>query len=217
MQVVGICGATQVEYFADEVGGAVYVPFAQGFTSNAHFHVRPSSDTESSALALVPVVRDALREVASGVPVFKVRTFKEHAETSLEVWIVNIGSMLLVTFSGFAMFVAVVGIYSVKAYQVTRRTREIGIRMALGALPGNVQALILREGLATASLGIGAGLLLGLALNRALSSVLQGVAAFDPLVLASAASMFFLAAAIASWLPARRATRVNPLEALRAD
>jgi ABC-type antimicrobial peptide transport system permease subunit len=135
----------------------------------------------------------------------------------MEVWAVNISSLLLFTFSGFAMFVAVVGIYSVKAYQVSRRTREIGIRMALGALPGNVQALILREGLATASLGISAGLLLGLALNRLLSSVLQGVKAFDPVVLLAAAGAFFLAATLASWLPARKATRVNPLEALRAE
>jgi hypothetical protein len=210
MQVVGIVGTTQTEYFSDEIGGAVYVPFAQGYASNVHFHVRPAMDTEAAALALVPVVREVLREAAAGVPVFKVRTFKQHAE-------VGLGSMLLIIFSGFAMFVAVVGIYSVKAYQVSRRTREIGIRMALGALPGTVQALILREGLATASVGIAAGLLLGLGLNRLFSSVLVGVKAFDPVVLLAAATVFFLAATVASWLPARKATRVNPLEALRSE
>ncbi|RXK56158.1 ABC transporter permease [Oleiharenicola lentus] len=217
MQVVGIAGTTQVDYFSDDVGGAVYVPFAQGYVSNVHFHVRPAVDTEAAALALVPVVRETLRDAASGVPVFKVRTFKQHAETSMEVWAVQLSSALLITFSGFAMFVAVVGIYSVKSYQVARRTREIGIRMALGALPGSVQALILREGLATAALGIAAGLLLGVGVNRLLSSVLVGAKAFDPVVLLVAAAAFFLAAAIASWLPARRATRVNPLDALRAE
>jgi predicted permease len=217
MQVVGIAGSMQVEYFAEGAGGAVYVPFAQGYAANVHFHVRPVVDTEAAALALVPLVRETLRGAATGVPVFKVRTFRQHAETSMEVWAVNISSALLVTFSGFAMFVAVVGIYSVKAYQVSRRTREIGIRMALGALPGNVQALILREGLATASLGIAAGLLLGLGLNRLLSSVLQGVKPFDPVVLLAAAGAFLLAATLASWLPARKATQVNPLTALRAE
>ena len=166
---------------------------------------------------MVPVVRDALRAAAPGVPVFKVRTFRQHAESSMEVWAMNIGSTLLGVFSAFAMFVAVVGIYSVKAYQVSRRTREIGIRMALGALPATVQSLILREGLATASVGIAAGLLLGLGLNRLLGSVLHGVKSFDPVVLLTAAGLFLAAAALASWLPARRATKVNPLDALRAE
>jgi len=115
------------------------------------------------------------------------------------------------------MVVAVVGIYSVKAYQVARRTREIGIRMALGALPATVQALILREGLATAALGIAAGLVLGLGANRSLSSVIHGVPPFDPWVLLLAAGAFLLSATLASWLPARRATRVDPLDALRAE
>ena len=115
------------------------------------------------------------------------------------------------------MFVALVGIYSVKAYQVSRRTREIGIRMALGALPAAVQSLILREGLATASLGIGAGLLVGLGANRLLASVLHGVQPFDPLVLLAATGLFLAAATVASWLPARRATRVDPLVALRSE
>ncbi len=217
MQVVGIAGAIRTDYFEEAAPGAVYVPFAQGFSNNIHFHVRPAADNQSAALDLVPAVRAALREAAPGVPVFKVRTFRQHAETSMEIWAVSLGSILLGVFSGFAMFVAVVGIYSVKAYQVSRRTREIGIRMALGALPGAVQSLILREGLATAALGIAAGLLLGLGLNRFLGSFLHGVKSFDPTVLLTAAGLFLAAAALASWLPARRATRVNPLEALRAE
>jgi predicted permease len=217
MQVVGVVGASRVDYFDESPGGALYVPFAQGFFANAHFHVRPGHPTPEAAAALVPVVRDALRAAAPGVPVFKVRTFRQHAESSMEVWAMNIGSTLLGVFSAFAMFVAVVGIYSVKAYQVSRRTREIGIRMALGALPATVQSLILREGLATASVGIAAGLLLGLGLNRLLGSVLHGVKSFDPVVLLTAAGLFLAAAALASWLPARRATKVNPLDALRAE
>ncbi|AOS45537.1 Macrolide export ATP-binding/permease protein MacB [Lacunisphaera limnophila] len=217
MQVVGIVTASQTNFFEDEPSGSIYVPFAHGFASNVHFHVRPAADTEAAAEALVAPVRAVLHEAAPGVPVFKVRSFRQHKETSMEVWAVSLGSVLLVTFSGFAMLVAVVGIYSVKSYQVSRRTREIGIRMALGARPGHVQALILREGLATASLGIAAGLVLGLGLNRVFASVLVGAKPFDPVVLLGAATAFFLAATVASWLPARRATHVNPLEALRAE
>ena len=217
MQVVGVVASSSVDFFEESSGGAVYVPFAQGYSGNAHFHVRPVSDTPAAAFALVPQVRALLNETVTGVPVFKVSTFKQHAETSMEIWAAGLGSVLLTVFSGFAMFVAVVGIYSVKAYQVSRRTREIGIRMALGAVPGAIQSLILREGLATASLGISAGLLLGLGINRLVGSVMHGVKPFDPFVLLAAASAFLLSAALASWIPARRATRVNPLEALRAE
>ncbi len=217
MQVVGVVASSSVDFFEESPGGAVYVPFAQGYSGNAHFHIRPVSDTHAAALALVPQVRALLQQTAVGVPVFKVSTFKQHAETSMEIWAAGLGSVLLTVFSGFAMFVAVVGIYSVKAYQVSRRTREIGIRLALGAMPDAIQAMILREGLATASLGIATGLLLGLGINRFLGSVLHGVKPFDPLVLLVAASAFFLSAALASWLPARRATRVNPLSALRSE
>jgi ABC-type lipoprotein release transport system permease subunit len=167
--------------------------------------------------ALLPLVRDTLRAAAPDIPVFKVRSFREHAESSLEVWTMNLGSALLVAFSVFAMFVAVVGIYSVKAYQVSRRSREIGIRMALGALPSSVQSMILREGLATATSGIAAGLLIGLGLNRLLASALHGVRSFDPAVLLTAASLFMAAAAFASWLPARRATKVDPMVTLRTE
>jgi hypothetical protein len=217
MQVVGVVASSSVDFFEESPGGAVYVPFAQGYSGNAHFHVRPVSDSPAAALALVSQVRALLHETLVGVPVFKVTTFKQHTETSMEIWAAGLGSVLLTVFSSFAMFVAVVGIYSVKAYQVSRRTREIGIRMALGAVPGAIQSLFLREGLATASLGIGAGLLLGLGINRLISSVMHGVKPFDPLVLLTAASAFLVAAALASWIPARRATRVNPLEALRAE
>jgi len=217
MQVVGVVASSSVDFFAESPGGAVYVPFAQGYSGNAHFHVRPASDTPAAALALVPQVRSLLTETAVGVPVFKVSTFKQHAETSMEIWAAGLGSVLLTLFSGFAMIVAVVGVYSVKAYQVSRRTREIGIRMALGAVPAAIQTMILREGLSTASLGIGTGLLLGLGINRFLGSVLHGVKPFDPLVLVVAATAFLLSAALASWVPARRATRVNPLDALRSE
>ncbi len=217
MQVVGIVAASRVDFFEENSPGAIYVPFAQGFSNNAFFHVRPAVDSADAALALVPRVRTALRESAGTVPIFKVRTFRDHAEDSVELWVMRLGSTLLSIFSGFAMLVAVVGIYSVKAYQVARRTREIGIRMALGALPATVQSLILREGLVTASGGIAAGLLLGLAANRLLGSVMYGMKPFDPAILLGAAALFLAAATLASWLPARRATRVSPTTALRSD
>ncbi len=217
LQVVGIVASSRVDFFDENPPGAIYVPFAQGFSNNAFFHIRPAQDTAAAAIALTPQVRRLVQETAPGLPLFKVRTFKQHAEDSIELWAMNLGSTLLSVFSLFAMFVAVAGIYSVKAYQVSRRTREIGIRMALGALPSAVQGLILREGVVTALAGIGIGLLFGAGVNRLLSSVMYGLKPFDPAVLAAAAALFLAAATVAAWLPARRATKVNPLEALRTE
>ncbi len=217
MQVVGVVGISRMDYFEDGEDGAIYVPFAQGYYANAHFHVRPARPGREAALALVPLVRAVLTESSGGVPVFQVRTFRDHAEASPDVWSMRIGTTLLTVFSGFALLLAVIGLYSVKAYQVSRRTREIGIRMALGARPDEVQALVLREGLLTAATGIAAGLALGIAVNVLLSSVLHGVGAIEPLVLLGAATLFLAAAAVAAWFPARRATRVDPMVALRAE
>ena len=217
LQVVGVVRSAKIDFFDEAPEGAVYVPFAQGASGNAFFHVRPVQAQPAAATALVPTVRTTLAAAASGVPVFKVTTFRQHAESSMEVWAAVTGSMLLTVFSGFTMIVAVAGIYSVKAYQVSRRTREIGIRMALGARPSAVEGLILREGLATAALGIALGLFLGVGLNHLLSSVLYGVRGFDAGVLLGTAFLFFVAAFVAAWLPARRATRVDPMVALRAE
>jgi ABC-type antimicrobial peptide transport system permease subunit len=108
-------------------------------------------------------------------------------------------------------------LYGAKAYAVSRRTREIGIRLALGAEPARVRRLILREGLTLALTGIAAGLLLGAALGRLLGSVIVELDGFDPLVFGGATLTLFVATLIASWLPARQATRVNPLDALRTE
>jgi ABC-type antimicrobial peptide transport system permease subunit len=115
------------------------------------------------------------------------------------------------------LVLAIVGLYGVKSYSVARRTREIGIRMALGAEPGRVQAMILREGLIMILTGATFGLLLALGLGRACSSLLYKVSPMDPLAFALASSLLFVTSMIACYLPARKATRVSPLTALRSE
>ncbi len=216
-EIVGIVTATKSDFFEKEFRGAIYVPFAQGFSSNAHFHVRPAVENSAAAIALVEPIRRTLREAAPGLPVFNVRPFKVHLTESTEFWMLRIGSTLFVVFALLAMVVAVVGIYGVKSYSVSRRTREIGIRMALGAIPGQVHGMILREGISMTLSGVGLGLLLGLGVGRLLSTILVDADAFDPLAFGVSALAFAAAAAIACWLPARRATKVNPMIALRAE
>jgi predicted permease len=215
LEVVGIVGATRERLSEKDPRQAVYVPFAQGFMSNAHFHVRPEAGI--SATALIDAVRQKLRTTAPGVPVFKVRTFAQHREASMEIWAVRTGSILFTSFGAMALLVAVIGIYGIKAYAVSRRTREIGIRRALGAEAKGVQTMILREGLAMTLFGVALGLLLGAGVGRILAGVFHHLDAFDLTAFALAATGLTVAAILACWLPARRATRVNPVEALRSD
>jgi ABC-type antimicrobial peptide transport system permease subunit len=120
-------------------------------------------------------------------------------------------------FGAMAMAVALVGIYGVTDYAVVRRTREIGVRIAVGARPGAVLRLIVVENLATAIAGIAAGWMLGLGVGRVMASVFVDVPAFDPVIFSLVPACFVLAALGATWTPARRATGVNPVSALRAE
>lgn len=217
LEIVGIVKSTRHSFGQKHPGPAVYVPFAQGFQSNVFFHVRPRAHTATAAAALVGPVRRAVREAAPALPVFSVQTYRQHIETNLEAWMSRLGSALFGFFGAVSMLVAVVGIYGVKAYAVSRRTREIGVRMALGAQPGEVRAMILREGAAIAGTGIVLGLLLALGVGRAMASLFVDIPAFDVVIFGAAAGAFALASLAACWLPAVRATRVNPLEALRTE
>jgi predicted permease len=129
----------------------------------------------------------------------------------------RIGAALLGAFGALALLLAAVGLYGVIAYSVTMRTREMGVRMALGARPGDVLRLVLRQGARLAAVGIGAGALLAALVGRILGSLLYGVSALDPLAYAIAATMLLAVAALASFVPALTAARVDPLRALRSE
>ena len=132
-------------------------------------------------------------------------------------WLVRAGAALFSFFGALALGLAVVGLYGVKSYSVARRTREIGIRMALGAQAGAVLKMIMREGSIMLVSGIAIGLLLAIATARILSGILYGVGALDPVAFTVAPLVLAIAALIATWLPARRATQINPIQALRAE
>ncbi len=217
LEVVGIARPTRDGYEQKEMGNSVYVPFAQGFMSDVHFLVRPASATPATAGSLIDAVRRELQAAAPGVPVFKVTTFREHRDSSIEVWGLRLIGMLFVLFSALALLIAVIGLYGVKAHAVSRRTREIGIRLALGAEPRAVRNLILREGLRLTLAGLFLGLLLGVAAGLLMASVFVNMPAFDPVALFVSAAALLTAAALACWFPARRATKVDPMVALRTE
>jgi putative ABC transport system permease protein len=138
-------------------------------------------------------------------------------ERSPNLWIVKLGANLFGAFGAIALILAVVGVYGVKAYAVACRTREIGIRMALGAHRRDVFALIMRQGAMQTALAVGAGLLLSLAAGRVLAKILYDVSPSDPLALITATLMLASSALLACFFPANRATRVNPITALRTE
>jgi predicted permease len=211
--IVGIVGATRRQLFETDLPGTVYVPFAQGAMGNAYFHVRP----RAAQASLPDAVRQTIRAAAPGLPLFSARTYAAHVRSSVEYWALGLSAALFGAFGALAMVVALVGIYGVMSYAVARRTREIGIRMAVGAMPGVVRRMILGEGLSLTLIGVAIGWILGVGVGQLLASVFVDLAPFDALTFALVPVGFIAAALAAAWLPARRATLVNPIAALRSE
>jgi predicted permease len=218
IEIVGIVPTTRHELFEkEEPGGAIYLPFARGFQSDVSYFVRFRSLASGNEAITADLVRRTVRDVDPSIPIISLRTFAQYLDSNLDLWLVRTGAALFSIFGGLALGLAVVGLYGVKAYSVARRTREIGIRMALGAQPGMVLRLILREGSVMLLSGIAVGLLLAAAAGKILSGILYQVSALDPIAFTAAPVLLAASALVATWLPARRAARLNPVEALRYE
>ncbi len=217
LEVVGIVPYARHSLFEKNPPGAIYLPFAGGYQGNVFFHLRFAPGAAGDVTATADVIRRAVRQVDSVLPILSLKTFAQHLEANIELWLVRAGATLFSVFGLVALGLAVVGVYGVKAYSVARRTREIGIRMALGARRETMQWMILREGLVMLASGIVLGLLLAAATGKLLAGILYEVGAFDPLAFALAPLVLAAAALLATWLPARRATRISPMAALRTE
>jgi predicted permease len=217
IEIVGIVPATRHDLFEKEARGALYVPFGRSFQSNAFFFIKFNSLPRSNEVGAADVIRRTVREVDGTLPILSLKTFERHLDSNLQLWIVRAGATLFSVFGGLALGLAVVGVYGVKAYSVARRTREIGIRMALGARRETVQWMILREGFVMLASGIVIGLLLAVVTGKLVSTMLYEVGALDPIAFTLAPLILAAAAIIATWLPARRATRISPMAALRTE
>jgi predicted permease len=217
IEVVGIAPYTRENLFEKDPSGTLYLPFAGGFQSNVFFHIKFAPNAGRDIGATADLIRRTVREVDAAVPVLSLKTFAQHLESNLELWIVRAGAALFSIFGGLALVLATVGVYGVKAYSVARRTREIGIRMALGAQRETVQWMILREGTVMLASGVVLGLLLAVGTGKLISGMLYDVGALDPLAFTIAPVVLAAAALLATWLPARRATRISPMAALRTE
>ena len=216
-QVVGIVAGIRHDLFDKAPVPHIYLPFGQQYRGSMQLHVRGADATRAAEAALMGSIREQVRQADPHVPLLNLRTLTEHRDSSIAIWAVNTGARLFSVFGGLALLLAVIGIYGVRSYLVSRRTREIGIRMALGASPSDVLWLVLRESLTLTAVGLIVGLLLAYGVARALSGMLYEVSAADPVVFAVALAVLAGAAILASWLPAHRATRILPISALRAE
>jgi len=171
--------------------------------------------TQGEAAHLSAAIREAVREADSRQPVYSVRGMEDLVANSLAPR--RFAMRILGFFAATALFLAALGLYGVTSYGVAQRKREIGIRMVLGAEPGGVIRLVVGRGLRLAAIGAGIGAAGCLAGARLIQTQLFGVGAFDPLTVAAMASILLAAATVASYLPARRAMRVDPVVALRPE
>jgi predicted permease len=210
--IVGVVGHVKhSELASDADKGAYYVPLYQRPLPTSAVLVK----TTLEPTELTRAIREAVRFVDPAQPVFEMRTMEERVLASLGSR--RFAVSLMTIFSGIALFMAALGLYGVISYSVTQRTHEIGIRMALGAERTEILALVVRQGIRMALTGVALGVLFAFVLARMLSSQLFQVSAFDPVTFGLMAVMLVMVALLASFIPARRATRVNPLEACRYE
>jgi putative ABC transport system permease protein len=217
MQIVGVAPGLRQTLFDQAPTPHLYVPYGNHFRSGMHLHVRVAQGGAQAETAALSALRTELRSVDDRVPVLELTAMRGFHDRSLGLWGVRMGGRLLTTFGALALILAVVGVYGVKSYVVSQRTREIGIRMALGARPMSVLWLVLREGVWLTAIGLAVGLPLAALAGSALSGLLYQVSPLDPVVFVIAPSILAAAAVAACYLPARRATRIMPLTALRTE
>jgi putative ABC transport system permease protein len=209
--IVGVVGNIRQESITGEVTPELYVPFAQMRLNGMTLVVRTASDP----LAIAKAVRNEVLSIDKNQPVYDVKTLAQRVDDAVAV-----SRSLMLLFAAFAVLALVlasVGIYGIVSYSVTQRTHEIGIRIALGARAANVLSLIMKNGLTLVLTGIAIGIAGALALTRFLATLLFGVTPTDALTFVVVSGIFFAIAIVASLIPAFRATRVDPLIALRYE
>src|SRR5687768_8868403 len=215
MQIVGIVADVRQMGLDEPVKAEMYLPYQQvtdwpGFIPR-ELAIRTAGDPSS----LVGSVRQIIREVDPDQPISNIATMSEVLGVEAEQR--RMGMIMLVAFAGLALLLASLGIYGVLAYFVTQHTNEIGVRIALGANRRNILALVLKKGMGLTLLGVAIGLAASFALTRLMSSLLFGVKASDPLTFLVVPLLLATVALLACWIPARRATRVDPMVALRYE
>ena len=196
----------------------VFVPVAQAPIRSWDWIQRSMNvvaRTEGDPAAVARDIRQAVWEVDAALPVYELQTLRQVLRSSTAGTRFNM--LLLMMLGAAGLVLAAVGVYGIIAYSVSQRTHELGIRMALGAEPGRVSAMVVRQGAVLAATGLVLGIAASLVASRVLASLLSGVTPTDPLTYAAVALLLATVALLASYIPARRAARVDPVIALRSE
>lgn len=215
MLIVGVAPGIKHDLFEPRPEPHLYVPMSAGESTRMFLYARAAAPQDGDAI--VTSVRDQLRAADPTLPVISVKSFRSQHESSAQVWILRSAANMFLTLGLAAAFVAVIGLYGVRSYLVSRRTREFGVRMAVGARPVDVLRLVLRETITTTSVGLAIGIGLGVLLGWGLSFLIYQVRPYDPITLAASTGLLALSSIVASIIPARRAANVLPMTALRND
>jgi putative ABC transport system permease protein len=211
LEVVGVVKTGKYRNLAEDPKPFFYYTMGQLRPTTMALVVRGSTDPRS----LVGAIRGQIQALDRRVPIFAIKTMEEHMTYAL--WAPSMAATFSLAFGVLAILLSAVGLYSVMAYVVSQRTREVGIRMALGADRGDVMKMITQQGMRLAAIGVGIGLVLSLALAQVLSSLLIGVSGYDVPTFILVPVLLAVVALVACYLPARRATKVDPLVALRYE
>ncbi len=217
LEVVGIVPTLRNGIIEPEPAPHLYVPWGFEYHPKMYLHLRLAPRDRESEFAMLRTVRDEIRAADPALPVISLKTLQDLPKGTRDLWLVTAGAHMFLAFGGLALVLALVGEYGVNSFMVARRTREIGIRMALGATTQSVLRLVLREGLTLAAVGLGCGMPLAAVTGRLLAGLLFGVSPMDPFVFTIAPLFLTAAALLACYLPARRAAKVDPMIALRYE
>jgi putative ABC transport system permease protein len=212
MEVVGIVANVQEHVVGRGEQPHVYFPFGEEYQSDMHIHLKVNSVS-----GMLDTVRREIRAFDAVLPVLALKTMQQHLEGSADLWIMRTGATLFSIFGGVALLLATVGLYGIRSYTVARRTREIGIRMALGASASDTLRLVVREGAALTAIGGAAGLVLSFLVGKVLASMLYHVSGADPVVFLLVPAILSAVSLVACYVPAKRAARVDPMVALRYE
>jgi len=213
VEIVGVARDWKYLFIGEEPRPFLFLPAAQNYRSDMIFYIHGAGDATSQFAA----VRGAVRDLDSELPVYDIKTMQSHLRDGIALLFVRLGATLAATFGMVGLVLAVVGIYGVISYTVAQRTHEIGIRMALGAGFGDVLRLVIGKGLALTLVGMAIGLAGAIALTRVMSSLLYGVSPTDAVTFFVISALLAAVSLFASYIPARRATKVDPVVALRHE
>jgi putative ABC transport system permease protein len=216
-EIVGIVGEHRHEFLQVEPTHHIFIPLVHAYTGLVHLQTRLAGYNPDGVTPAIAGLRAELHRLDPNLPVLRHEPFADFIDRDASLWSARLGAAVFGLFGAVALLLSVMGVYSVKAYAVARRTREIGIRSALGAGPREILSLVMTQGARQIAVACGVGIVLSLLVGKALSSLLFHISPADPIALASAIAVLAGSALLASYIPARVAVKVDPIVALRTE